>query len=987
MPIKKPMLRSRRLAMFAILFGFALSPVSGLAQQTAGSITGRIVDQQGQAVPGVLVTATSAATGFVRSDTSDTEGVYRLAGLPVGTYELVAELTGFARVERPSIEVAVARATDLPIQLRVAQVRETVTVTRRAPLVPTGSSTLGEVVDLARIERLPLNGRQFATLAALVPGVGIGFHADLTKATQATPQINGGNGRNVNYVVDGGDNNDDTVGGLAQLFPLEAIEQFNVLTQRFDAEHGRASGGVLNVVTRSGTNTRQGSWFTLFRDAALNARTFSEKLTNTPKQDYRRYQFGGSIGGPIARDKAHYFAAFERTQQDTRQTVNTLGIFPGEDGVYDTPVRQSLFSAKATSIASPSHFLAFRYGADINSLLNGPALRVAPSSWTTSRNRFHSVSASDNWVVSGSALNEFVFQYSRFRNEIPGSSTLPFLRFPNTVTAGANPVAPQTTEQDKWQFRNDFSWSLTGAGISHDFKAGVNWVHEPHLFIGNTAGNTGQFIFGGNTLTSPITAITQFGGETAVNIPLDAYGLYVKDDWRATSRLTLNLGLRWDYVQGVVIDQSTNPNFRALQAAARSGRFAGTVLQVFAEEPRDDRDNIQPRVGFAYDLFGNGRDVIRGGWGIYTDFAYTNANVLTPAIDATGTAGLIFSATNPQGIRKPDGTLFTINDPLSSIAAQNVVGGLTQMFGGVVLSPRVEQPFTTQTTIGWAHEIDANTAVSADYAHVAGDDLNFRLRVNTLANGTRYLAGLPIQPANQNFRVALSGGSSSYDALTLSLRRRMSRGLDVTAWYTLASASSLIGTAADELDANIVQNARDPFAAVQEAPSTRTDARHRLSLTAIVNAPWGISVAPTFSYRSALPTFTFEGIDFNGDGNSNDITARAYRYAGINDAGVATVEEAGLCETVNCSRRAPYSQLNLRVSRGFGIAGRARIEAIAEVFNLFNALNPSLPLTSQRVSPAAPGVPLTSFMQPTAYAGDFQQPEQRVGQIGFRLTF
>ncbi len=976
-----------RSAIFVCLFlAVTVAARPATAQQTTGSIIGRVVDQQGNAVPGVTVSVTNAPTGLTRSGMSDVEGIYRLTGLPVGVYDLVAALTGFAQVERGGIQVDVSRTTDLTLTLRVARVADTVTVTAVSPLIPTTSSSLGEVVSLSRIESLPLNGRQFANLAMLVPGVGLGFHADLTKATQFTPQISGGNGRNINYLVDGGDNNDDTVGGLLQLFPLEAVEQFNVMTQRFDAEFGRSNGGVLNVVTKSGTNTRRGSWFTLLRDDSLNARTFSEKLTNSAKQPYHRYQFGGSTGGPIVRDKVHYFAAYERTQQDTRQAVNTLGIFPADDGVYDTPTRENLFSGKLTATLTPTHYTSFRYGFDNNAQLNGPGLRVAPSAWTTSRNTFHSLNAGDNWVIGGARLNELVFQYSRFRNAIPASSDRPFLRFPNGVTAGANPVAPQTTEQDKWQFRDDFSWSTTRlGGLAHDFKVGVNWIHEPHLFISTTAGSSGQFTMGSNDLNGPVTLVTVVGGASAVNIPLDLYGLYVKDDWRATDRLTLNLGLRWDYVDGMPIDQSRNPNFVALQTAGRAGRFAGTPLASFGKDPKGDTDNIQPRAGFAFDLHGDGSDVLRGGWGIYTDFAYTNANALTPAIDAAGGSGFVFIAQNPAGIRKADGSLFLASDPLSSIAAQNSVNPNLPLLVGLVLSPTIEQPYTKQSTLGWAHQVDPRTAVTADYVHVTGHDLNLRLRANTLVNGRRLLADLPIQPNNSSFRVAINGGTSDYNALILSVRRRVTRGLDGTAWYTLSSASSTIGSAYDELDANLIQDARAPFAPIQDAPSTRTDARHRFTFTMIADAPWGLRVAPVFLYRSGLPIQTVEGIDFNADGNANDITAKAYRYAGINDAGVASFKEIGTCTTVNCSRRAPASQLNLRVSRAFGLGGRARVEAIAEVFNLFNALNPSLPLTTQRVTPA--GAPLASFMQPTAYSGDFQQPEQRVGQLGFRLTF
>ena len=936
-------------------------------------------------VPAASVTARNLDTGFARDVSSDDNGLYRLAGLPVGTYRVEAARMGLARFERDGIVVNVARTTTVDIILRVAALTETVTVAANLPLVQTTSSTVGEIVDTTRIESLPLNGRQFANLAATVPGVGLGFHSELTKSTQYSPQISGGNGRNVSYIVDGGDNNDDTVGGLLQLYPLEAIQEFNVMTQRFDAEYGRG-GAVINVVTKSGTNTLQGSGFTFLRNDALNARTFSEEISGVAKQAYHRYQYGGSLGGPIIVDRAHYFAAYERTQQDTRQVVNTLGLFPSEDGIFDVPFREDLLTAKVTATVTPAHYLALRYGRDGNSQPAGAGLRAARSSWATSRNTYHSLNANHNWLAGGARLNEFVFQYATYTNEIPPMDAGPHLRFPNGVTAGTSTVADQATEQTKWQFRDDFSWSMADlGGLGHQFKAGINWVHEPHLFVHVGQGTTGIFTLGANAVDGPVTSILLIGGTTDFNIPLDTYALYVQDDWRVNPRLTLNLGLRWDYTSGIPFDQSRNPNFQALQAAGQAGRFAGTALEDFGKDTRSDKDNIQPRVGFVYDLGGNGRQIVRGGWGVYTDFSYTNANVLTAAIDAIGGGGPIFVANAPAGIRRPDGSFFRVTDPLALIAAQNQVNPNIPSLAGEVVSPVLEQPYTLQTNLGWAREIDPATVVTADYVRVDGRDLNLRLRPNALVGGRRFLADLAIQPNSIGFRTALSKGSSRYDGLILAVRRRMSRGLDLNASYTLARATSDVGTAYDEIVQNLVQDVRDPFADVQDGPSTRTDARHRFTLSAIIEAPWGLRIAPIYMRRSALPTHSFEGIDLNADGNNNDKTARAYRFTGLNDDGSAAYEEIGDCDTVNCSRRAPFSQLNLRVSRAFPAWGPMRIEAIAEMFNVFNAKNPFIPLTTQRLSPA--GAPLTSFMQPNAYAGDVQQPEQRVGQIGFRVTF
>src|SRR4029079_15875239 len=197
------------------------------AQQTTGNIQGRIIDAQKAAVPGVTVTAKNAATGYTRSEVTDAEGLYRLSSLPLGTYEVKAELQGITPYVNKTVEVNVGQTTDVNIDLKVGGVAESVSVTAETPLIQTTSSSVGGVVDTTKIESLPLNGRQFANLAMTIPGVGLGFHSDPTKSTQYSPQIAGGNGRNVNYQIDGGDNNDDTVGGLLQLFPLEAIQEFN----------------------------------------------------------------------------------------------------------------------------------------------------------------------------------------------------------------------------------------------------------------------------------------------------------------------------------------------------------------------------------------------------------------------------------------------------------------------------------------------------------------------------------------------------------------------------------------------------------------------------------------------------------------------------------------------------------------------------------------------------------------------------------------
>ena len=977
-----------------VLCSLWLAATPAVAQQTTGSITGRILDDQGASVPGVTVTGKNLATGFVRTDVSDGEGVFRLTALPVGSYDLTAELSGFSRIENKGIIVNVGQTLDLNLTLKLAAVSETISVRAETPLIQTSSSSVGGVVDVNRLENLPLNGRQFANAALSIPGVGLGFHSDPTKSTQYSPQIGGGNGRNVNYQIDGGDNNDDTVGGLLQLFPLEAIQEFNFVTQRYKAEYGRSNGGVMNIVTKSGTNDFHGSWFTSMRNDDMNAKTFSEKLNNVDKGEYKRYQYGGSFGGPIMQNKAHFFAAYERTQQDTTQSVNTLGLFPSQDGVFALPMRENLFTAKASANITPNQYMSVRYGRNTNSQVYDAQVRKVADSWGDSVNTFNSINLNHNWVLGGSKLNEFVFQFADFANNIAARTGEALQGFPNGVSIGYNVNTPQTTEQHKFQFRDDFSWSKAGmGGLGHDFKAGVNYIHEPHLYVTFASGSTDYaYTHLTNDVNGPISGVTRNKPGAAANLPMDQFGMYIQDDWRVNDRLTVNAGLRWDVVTGFDLDQSKIPNFIALTGAAAAGRFNGVPgFEEFGKATGEDYNNWQPRIGAVYDLRGDGKDVIRAGWGVYYDFGYTNANILFPGLSVQGGSGVVFQVSNTAGIKNADGSLFTINQPVSNIASQNEVNPNGPFYSSNVAAPGIEQPWTSQTSAGWSHEITPTTVLDVDYVHIEGRDLGVRWPLNTrINNGARRYADLPLNPANPTMNMSV--GASKFDGVNIGVRRRLEKGISFNAWYSWSSAKGLGGLGLDELTTNLVQDSFNPYADDQWGPAARTDARHKISLSAVIQMPWGIYASPVFRYRSALPLHIWYGYDANLDGVSNDLYPTAFEFTGVDDAGVPSFKEMGTCETVNCGRGAALSMFSLRVSKVFRLPHGMNIEAIAEGFNLFNAINPNFGTGAASSSAfftgtAAVHVPNTVFMKPTLYSGDAGQPEQRVGQIGFRFTF
>ncbi|MEO7271502.1 MAG: hypothetical protein ABIX28_17855, partial [Vicinamibacterales bacterium] len=308
---------------------------------------------------------------------------------------------------------------------------------------------------------------------------------------------------------------------------------------------------------------------------------------------------------------------------------------------------------------------------------------------------------------------------------------------------------------------------------------------------------------------------------------------------------------------------------------------------------------------------------------------------------------------------------------------------------------RLEQPYTKQTNAGWSHELMGNTVVSVDYVNSIGDDLNFRPRLNQrIGDGStvrRISRIVPTLTPNTNGnRPTISRGHSEYNALITSVKRRMTHGLDFTASYTLSSGKSTIGNATDELNTANIQDPNNPFDDPRQfGPNLTTDARHRFNASAVWQAPGGITVAPFFLFRSALPVYLIDGRDLNLDGDILDIAPVSYRAVSYNkDTHLMEIKQDGDCKTVNCGRYLAQTTTNIRVSKAFRLRGSMRIEAIADLFNVFNALNPGIGNTSNRrlVVPTT-GLADPLLLQPTSFSGDAQRPEQRVGQLGFRFSF
>jgi outer membrane receptor protein involved in Fe transport len=579
-----------------------------------------VFDQTKAPVPGVTVTARNVATGFTRSAVSSELGTYRIEFLPPGTYEVRAELANFAPATASNIVVQVGTSTTVDFPMSVGALTENIQVTSETPLVQTTRSDVGQVITSSLVENMPLSGRRFQDLSLLVPGTRPSNYYDPTKTEVGGISYSGMTGRAVNITVDGGDNNDGVVRGLLQQFSADAIQEYKVTTNRYSAEFGRSTGGVVNVVTKSGTNELHGTGFVFARDDALNSKTFFEDQEGLPKQPFEQQQLGGTIGGPIKRDRAHFFGAYEFNRRQDFATVFTNNVLPAEEGPQEKPFRNHLLTVKSDIMFSPSNTMIVRYAREDNKrendFIGGNTLRSAGALNT---NVTDSVIGKLTTVLGPNKLNEALVLFQNFENNITANdNTNPGISAPD-FTFGANINTPQQTIQRRWQFKDDFAFRKQGWGGDHDFKVGAEIVRS-HYGGFFTPTLYGFFNFNnrlpGNNLDTYLNAIADTFTGSAGNTEFDDnwthVGVYFQDDYHPTSRLTLNLGLRYELQNGPYTNDNQTPALETLGALG------------FNNRRELDTNNFGPRVGFAYDVRGDGRTVVRGGYEVTRSWRQTS---------------------------------------------------------------------------------------------------------------------------------------------------------------------------------------------------------------------------------------------------------------------------------------------------------------------------------------------------------------------------
>ncbi|MCG3163797.1 MAG: hypothetical protein JMDDDDMK_05248 [Acidobacteria bacterium] len=967
------------LSLVICLFGHQIS----FAQATASAtLEGTVTDKAQAVIKGATVTITSKATGVTRSVTTNDEGSYRFELLSAGKYDIKVGANGFASAVTESAEVLVGRVTTLNYTLNPGATAETVTVTAEAPILDTQKTDVGLNITPEQVRDLPLNGRDFANLAILAPGAKPVDSYDPTKNRIAVFGINGSSGRNVNVTVNGIDNKDNTVGGPVMQLPLEAVQEFLISTQRFSAANGRSEGAAVNVVTKSGSSKFHGGAYIFERNERFNAVEVDPAtgVKNTEKSPFSRQQYGGSIGGPIYKDKTFFFFALEKQRELTNivassdavaelTLVKNLGAQPSAN--IPTPYRDTRYNGRLDHRFNDKHNFFLSYTAQSNKGENDQSgSRNDLTGGNFTKNELQVANATLNSILTPTIVNSFTVGFQYWNNLIDSTIQAPYITFPTGIYFGTNPNVPQQSYQRKWQFRDDLS--ITRG--KHAFKTGFDYVWEPQLGGFFKFNSTPEFDFldkpsvilndkvkypQGFATPGAVIGMTATAGDPYFNLPGGAkmFGAYFQDDWKVSPRLTLNLGIRYDKDFNLIAGESVQAQNRTyLALKAINSPFA-------AKLPHDDGRGVSPRIGFAYDIAGDGKHVVRGGYGIYYGQTFLNIPLfMIQQINPTLFAG-VFSITSAgpgdAGADIVPGTNIKLSnyrfgvDPLPTIPPAQ-----TQLAAGNVgrlMDPDYRNPYTQQWNIGYAYQLTSTSVIEVEYTHVLAlresKTININPRRAALVPVARQLdaafaaAGLP---KLGRIDVESSVGRSRYDGLNISYRRRLSNRFSLNTNYVLSKAVAYNGASA--AFRNRATNVDDIFAEYDFGP-TPNDERHRWVVSGLIDLPWGIQFAPIMQVASARPYSSLQGLGdvFNFGGGTGAVHAIVNTSAPDNllankDTSLANLRAclaAGTCVQApyNNLRGQAFFQLDSRFSKTIKFGEKANLRLIFQAFDLTNRAN------------------------------------------------
>lgn len=1010
----------RTSALLLLSFALALACAApAYAQSTTATLEGQVIDASGKVQANVDVIVRNLGTGLLRTDTTNANGRFTFPGLPPGKYAVEAT-SGEQRTAVIEQVLNIGRTVLVNLKLEPKIVEE-VSVTASRPILNASDGEVSTVVQQQDIQNLPLINRDFTDLASLAPG------AKPKQTGQVDPTknediyrpftIGAGNGREVSIQIDGGDNNDNAVGTWVQGYTAEAIQEFEVVTSQYKVEYGRASAGVVNVITKSGSNTFDGSLFGLYRDDGFRSKNFSEELANADKAVSERKQYGGSFGAPIVKDKLFVFGAYERIEEDSptayspdlTQYARTASL-AGRS--FTTALERDLYTVKVNWNLSGNNTFFVRYSKDDNAFGNDQGGALLPEVYNgSSVNDVYSIVG--NWTaVWGKALNEMTIHTNDFKNGIVSNTPATSLDFITNeaydlISLGRNLNTPQATFQKKLQLRDDFTWSVG----KHDLKAGIDLVKIDldDSYLGLPDLPTVQFAFDTDVTPDVVDAtpndlalVDELSIANPGLIPATDYkqmALYVQDDWNISPSWTVYGGLRYDADLGIFDAQNEGINRTFYE------QFRANAGSIFKDTFPGDQKHFSPRIGMVHRFKGQSTDVLRASWGVFYDKMIDNLVIFSrqnlspvyypslPVLDCAE-AGVVgteclagYDVDGPGGIDPlpADFTYGNWTDPNPANPLRGWFNDLVSTLGPLTTidsqalffpAPDWRTPHQRSFSVGWGHQFNNEWAMDLNGVYSRGYN---QYRYWNLRGRN---SGWPAftTAAQENFFV--TDGRSEYASIQTQFRGR-TKNMDMVLNLNFSKAYGTqdSGASADEsgtLDIFSGGNRRftgpdpslNPLCGTPGGPICVTESQEFgpvsgdqtiwFSMFTAYRFPWGIVLSGDLSYGSEIAFWPNAGYDWNRDGFNS-----ASEYLGHAGSG----------------RGDDFFQMNMRLTKNINLPKAMMLSVFAEVFNVTNQTNYGLFVDQTQAG--AGGLANPTYETPTGN----QVGPPRTYNVGLRFNF
>jgi hypothetical protein len=893
---------------------------------TTASVTGRITDPTGAVISNAEVTATQLATNQSIVSRSDGQGRFRLPFLPVGRYELKVQQTGFANANR-EVQLTVGSAFDISFVLRIEAENTAVQVTDQPPIVEQNRSQIGETISESETTNLPFNGRNYLDVALLVPGVSPTNTASVQTFAETSPVL--GQGYSINsqrnfsngFIVDGLSANDDAAGLAGNVYGLDVIREFQVVTSGGQAEFGRALGGYFNIVTKSGSNVVHGDLYGFLRNQRLNG----NNALSGSKLPMTQSQYGGSLSGPIQRDRSFMYANFEQRRLNTdgiititpanAAAINTrllavgykaplLTVGTGPATLYPTTVHTTNGFVRGDHQFSERDKFNLRYSIYKLDSINarGVGSLSAVSNGTAVQDTNHTVAVSNIATLSPRTFNETRGQFTYDSLNAPSNDAIgPTVTISGVATLGRFSNSPIA----RLNYLYEGVDNLVMQHGAHTIKTGVDFLYNRDT-ITFPQSLRGAYTFSSlanfQTGTYNTQGFTQTFGTPAITQGNPNLGVYLQDEWKVSPRFTLNAGIRYDL------------------------EFLKTI--------NTDANNVSPRVGFAWTPFGDGRTVVRGSFGLFYDRIALRplANALLSASNTTDITkasllSYVFSPTDAGAPKFPN----TFATPPTAGAQLNFT----------LMNPNLENAYAEQGSLEVEQQISSKTSVGLSYQHLRGLHLIASVNHNINPDGTRP------NGAYGNAKSYDSVGDSYYDGLAVSVVQRP------TSWAT-GRLSYTWSKAIDDVGEFFFSSPVNNFFIGEDRSRSDDDQRHRLVFEATVytstRAASGFADHLTHGWRLGGILQYYSRRPFNvvtggttKQGSTQRPCAPGFSLTANGGRNPCTQALPGALIGRNSGAGFDFFSLNARLSRTFVLTEKVRLEGIAEAFNALNHRNDAIP--------------------------------------------